>query len=211
MPGSVNRRTGKRHLGRTFAPGDDQPQPRRVSTFYDDHIGQGTGPVVNPVPPRTSARGDRANAHHNPLEPFRPGGRGVYRQRVPQTDPRAISDGMFDELFEAMASSRDRALLALYVSCGARPSELLGITGAHLNYGEHLVGVIRKGTRALQWLPASPDAFVWLLLYQNDLPVELSQLRYGGNVTECCVSSPPRRDSGSDIPIGSRMVTPCFS
>jgi len=29
--------------------------------------------------------------------------------------------------------------------------------------------VIRKGTRALQQLPASPDAFVWLRLYQAQL------------------------------------------
>jgi integrase len=29
-----------------------------------------------------------------------------------------------------------------------------------------LITVIRKGTRALQQLPASPDAFVWLRLYQ---------------------------------------------
>ena len=29
--------------------------------------------------------------------------------------------------------------------------------------------MIRKGTRALQPLPASPDAFVWLRLYQQQL------------------------------------------
>ena len=29
--------------------------------------------------------------------------------------------------------------------------------------------MIRKGTRALQQLPASPDAFVWLRLYQAQL------------------------------------------
>ncbi|WP_312034493.1 site-specific integrase [Actinoplanes sp. TBRC 11911] len=29
--------------------------------------------------------------------------------------------------------------------------------------------MIRKGTRAQQWLPASPDAFVWLRLYFNDI------------------------------------------
>jgi len=29
--------------------------------------------------------------------------------------------------------------------------------------------VIRKGTRALQQLPASPDAFVWLRLYQGQV------------------------------------------
>ena len=31
-----------------------------------------------------------------------------------------------------------------------------------------LITVIRKGTRAMQPLPASPDAFVWLRLYQAE-------------------------------------------
>jgi len=31
------------------------------------------------------------------------------------------------------------------------------------------VTVIRKGSRAVQQLPASPDAFVWLRLYQSGL------------------------------------------
>ena len=29
--------------------------------------------------------------------------------------------------------------------------------------------VIRKGSRAVQQLPASPDAFVWLRLYQQQM------------------------------------------
>ncbi len=35
--------------------------------------------------------------------------------------------------------------------------------------GSKLITVIRKGTRALQSLPASPDAFVWLRLYQAQI------------------------------------------
>ena len=171
-PGAVNPRTGKRYLGKTFAPATINHNLAVLSAFYEHHVGQGTGPLVNPVPVRRSSRGDRFNAHRSPLEPVLVGRRGDYRQRVPQSLPRAIPDGMFDELFASMVSHRDRALLAFYVSCGARPTELLEITGAHLDYGEQLVGVIRKGTRVLQWLPASPDAFVWLLLYQNELPIE---------------------------------------
>jgi site-specific recombinase XerD len=34
--------------------------------------------------------------------------------------------------------------------------------------GQQLVTVIRKGTRESQPLPASPDAFVWLRLYQEE-------------------------------------------
>ena len=60
---------------------------------------------------------------------------------------------------------RDRALVAFYVSSGARASELLSLTGDMVNYGDQLIGVIRKGG-GRQWLPASPDAFVWLRLYQ---------------------------------------------
>ena len=38
--------------------------------------------------------------------------------------------------------------------------------------GQQLITVIRKGTRAIQQLPASPDAFVWLRLYQSDIGQE---------------------------------------
>ena len=35
--------------------------------------------------------------------------------------------------------------------------------------GEQLISVVRKGTRAVQQLPASADAFVWHRLYQQEL------------------------------------------
>ena len=56
-------------------------------------------------------------------------------------------------------------LLALAVSNGARAAELLGLEACDVDWGNQLVRVIRKGTRAEQWLPGSPDAFVWLRLY----------------------------------------------
>ena len=34
--------------------------------------------------------------------------------------------------------------------------------------GSQTITVIRKGSRAMQPLPASPDAFVWLRLYQEE-------------------------------------------
>jgi integrase/recombinase XerD len=37
------------------------------------------------------------------------------------------------------------------------------------DWGDQLVRVVRKGTQAQQWLPASPDAFVWLRLYLAEL------------------------------------------
>ncbi|MFJ3881562.1 tyrosine-type recombinase/integrase [Streptomyces sp. NPDC090077] len=92
------------------------------------------------------------------------------RQKVPKRAPRSLPDTAFDELFAAMRYDRDRALLAFYVSSGARPSELLGLTNRLVDPENQTIGVIRKGTKALQHVPASPDAFVWLRLYRRDLP-----------------------------------------
>jgi integrase/recombinase XerD len=80
-----------------------------------------------------------------------------------------MPDDLWDTLFAAMGRNRDRAILALAVSTGARAAELLGMRGADIDWGNQLMRVIRKGTRAEQWLPASPDAFVWLRLYVSDI------------------------------------------
>ena len=68
-----------------------------------------------------------------------------------------------------LPSNRDRALVAFWVSTGARASELLGATTGDTDPGQQLITVIRKGTRFMQQLPASPDAFVWLRLYQAQM------------------------------------------
>jgi site-specific recombinase XerD len=136
--------------------------------FYDFHLEAGTGPMVNPFP-LDRGRGGRAGVHHNPMEPF-PGCRsGLFRPRVAQRAPRSIPDEQFNELFARLGSDRDRALVAFWVSTGARASELLGATAADADAGRQLITVIRKGTRAMQQLPASPDAFVWLRLYQGQM------------------------------------------
>jgi site-specific recombinase XerC len=83
--------------------------------------------------------------------------------------PRQIPEERFDRLFAGLVSHRDRALLALWVSTGARASELLGATCADADPGQQLITVIREGTRVMQQLPASPDAFVWLRLYQAQM------------------------------------------
>ena len=57
--------------------------------------------------------------------------------------------------------------MAFWISTGARASELLGVTGSGIDPGQQLITVVRKGSRALQQIPASPDAFVWLRLYQQ--------------------------------------------
>jgi site-specific recombinase XerD len=48
----------------------------------------------------------------------------------------------------------------------------LSATAGGVDPGRQLITVVRKGTRVLQELPASTDAFVWLRLYQ----VEMAEL-----------------------------------
>jgi hypothetical protein len=103
------------------------------------------------------------------MEPFAGQRSGRYRPKVVARAPRSIPDARFDALFAQLGSHRDRALVAFWVSTGARASELLGATAADVDPGQQLITVIRKGTRALQPLPAAPDAFVWLRLYQAQL------------------------------------------
>ena len=94
---------------------------------------------------------------------------GLYRPKVPARIPRSIPDSEFNEIFARLPSHRDRALVAFYVSTGARASELLSARRGGVDAGQQLITVIRKGTRALQQLPASTDAFVWLRLYQVEM------------------------------------------
>jgi site-specific recombinase XerD len=140
-----------------------------LRSFYDYHLDAGTGPIVNPFPLDRARRGGRAHAHHNPMEPFRDQRAGLYRPRVPRRVPRSIPDEEFNEIFARLPSHRDRALVAFYVSSGARASELLSATHGGADPGRQLIAVVRKGTREVQELPASTDAFVWLRLYQAEM------------------------------------------
>ena len=166
---SAERGDGQARAGRSVRGGD-------AGAFGDGAAGvlrlpprAGTGPMVNPFPLLRERRGGRANAHHNPMEPFRNERVGLYRPRVPQRIPRCIPDELFNRLFAELGSHRDRALVALWVSTGARAAELLGVRCGDVDPGQQLVTVVRKGSRAVQQLPASPDAFVWLRLYQATL------------------------------------------
>jgi site-specific recombinase XerD len=103
------------------------------------------------------------------MEPFRGERSGLYRPRVPDRIPRSVPDSEFNEIFAGLPSHRDRALVAFYVSTGARASELLSATVAGTDPGRQLITVVRKGARELQELPASTDAFVWLRLCQVEM------------------------------------------
>jgi site-specific recombinase XerD len=158
--------------GEAYAPSVRAHSETVLRAFYDFHLDVGSGPVVNPFPLDRSRRGGRAHAHHNPMEPYRDERSGLYRPRVPDRIPRSVPDSEFNEIFAGLPSHRDRALVAFYVSTGARASELLSATLAGVDPGRQLITVVRKGTRELQELPASTDAFVWLRLYQ----VEMAEL-----------------------------------
>ena len=137
--------------------------------FYDFHRDVGTGPMVNPFPLDRSRRGGRAHAHHNPMDPYHNQRSGLYRPRVVKRIPRDIPDAQFNEIFARLPSHRDRALVAFYVSTGARASELLTVTQGGVDPGRQLITLVRKGSREEQELPASSDAFVWLRLYQVEM------------------------------------------
>jgi site-specific recombinase XerD len=137
--------------------------------FYDFHRDAGSGPVLNPFPLDRSRRGRRAHAHQNPMEPHHNERSGRYRPVLAKRVPRAIYDEEFNEIFALLPSHRDRALVAFYVSTAARASELLSVTLGGADPGRQLIRVTRKGSRAIQELPASPDAFVWLRLYQVEM------------------------------------------
>jgi integrase len=163
-----NRVTGKTPPGTTYAPATAAHGESVLRAFYDLHVETGQGPMVNPFPLVRERRRSRAGAHRSPMDPPRNQRTGLYRPKLVQRSPRCIPDEKFNELFAALGSHRDRALVAFWVSTGARASELLGARCGDLDAGSQLITVIRKGTRVMQPLPASPDAFVWLRLYQAE-------------------------------------------
>ena len=101
------------------------------------------------------------------------GAHGLVPAGVVSRIPRSVPDEEFNEIFAALPSHRDRALVAFYVSTGARASELLSATRGGVDPGRQLITVVRKGTREVQQLPASADAFVWLRLYQLEMDGKL--------------------------------------
>ena len=95
--------------------------------------------------------------------------RGFTGRALASRIPGPFPTTEFNEIFARLPSHRDRALVAFYVSTGARASELLSATAGGVDPGRQLISVVRKGSRAVQELPASTDAFVWLRLYQVEM------------------------------------------
>jgi integrase/recombinase XerD len=166
--GTINPVTRKKHLDTRYQVRTLRHSNAVLRTFYEYWVELGHAPLINPVP-LDRRRGTRPGAHHNPLEPHRREGRLRYNPKIPQRRPRAMPDERWNDLFSAMRSNRDRAILALAVSTAARASELLGVGPVDLDWGDQLIRVRRKGSDAEQWLPASPEAFVWLRLYLTEV------------------------------------------
>jgi integrase len=102
---------------------------------------------MNPFPLDPSRRSARANAHHNPMDEWPRDRVGRYRPKVPNKIPRAIPDQRFNELFSALPSNRDRALVAFWISTGVRASELLGTRQCDIDPGQQLITVVRVHSR----------------------------------------------------------------
>jgi Phage integrase, N-terminal SAM-like domain len=118
--GAPNPVTGKPASGDGYAPSTVAHSETVLRRFYDFHRDCGTGPVLNPFPLDASRRRrGRPNAHHNPMDEWRPERTGRYRPTVSRRIPRAIPDGWFDKLFASLPSDRDRALVAFWISTGA--------------------------------------------------------------------------------------------
>jgi integrase len=167
-PGTPNPVTGKPSVGLKYAPSTRAHSETVLRTFYDFHLGRSSGSLlVNPFPLVRARRAQRAHQHHNPEHGYRPQRAGLYRPRVPERVPRRIPDEKYTEVFAGLRSHRDRALLAFWIATGARAEELLSSRQGQASVGQQTIGVIRKGTRAYQDLPATRDAFVWLRLYQE--------------------------------------------
>ena len=134
-------------------------------SFYDSCLQAGTGPLVNPFP---LARARRAHAHHNPMDRFAGQRAGLFRPG------RSGSRGRFRTASSMSCSPPcvrtgpgTAGVLDLHRRRAHR--ELLGALAGGIDPGQQLVTVVRKGSRAVQQLPASPDAFVWLRLYQQQM------------------------------------------
>ncbi|MFI0989340.1 tyrosine-type recombinase/integrase [Streptomyces exfoliatus] len=166
-PGTPNPVTGKPTVGTKYAPTTRAHCETVLRSFYDFHLENNTGSLlVNPFPLVRSrkparARDQAGDKHQNRRT-------GLYRPTVPKRIPRRIPEEKFTEVFAGLRSHRDRALLAFWVATGARAEELLTSKQGQAIMSQQTIGVIRKGTREYQELPATPDAFVWLRLYQED-------------------------------------------
>lgn len=160
-----NSRTGKRPLAGGYAPATINHALTVLSSFYSYHARFGRGPLINPVP---EAAGRRRMVHHGRTETAPRANRAPLRQKKSEWLPRSIPDDLFEDLMEALRTNRDRALVSMYVSSGARASELLGVHGDQIDWAGQRVWVVSKGSRVLEPVPVSPESLQYLTLYFHE-------------------------------------------
>jgi integrase len=165
--GVVNARTGKPTLAAGYAPATIAHALTVVRQFYEYHRHFARGPLLNPVPESASRRARLA--HRSPLEPVVPFRRARLRPKVDSRMPRAIPDRLWDELFAQLGCVRDRALLACFVSSGARASELLGLRLGDVDWSVGKLWVVSKGSRRREPVPVSPEALAYLATYLDEV------------------------------------------
>lgn len=161
-PGSLNPETGKAYLSSGYAPRTINHQLTVLGSFYEFTVDESLGPMVNPVPSsrRTAAFGVRRAP------------RARYRQRTPAFQPRAISESLLQRLFAVLGNDRDRALVAVALSSGARAGELLSMTRGGVDAGAGVLSVVPKGRGGSRlWIPAAPESFVWIGRYLTKVEV----------------------------------------
>jgi integrase len=166
LAGAVNPKTGKPILNAGYASTTIAHNLSVVHGFYAFHLHFGRGPLSNPIPENRARRA--ALARVPPIERRWPHRRSRLRPKVPVRQPRAIPDPQWSELFSQLRCNRDRALLACYVSSGARASELLGLRLPDVDWQGGKLWVVSKGTRARQPVPVSPEALAYLAAYIDE-------------------------------------------
>jgi len=172
---AVNVKTGKPQLPLGYGSATINLTLAAVHGFYTFHAHWGRGPVTNPVPESAARR--RALSHRSPLDVPLRHRRSGYRQRAGQRTPRSIPDPLWAELFARMTCDRDRALLACYVSSGARAEELLNLHLEDIDWAGQRMSISSKGPRGRRVVPLSPEALTWLSAYLHRHPA-----RSGGPV-----------------------------
>jgi len=90
--GPPNPVTGKPGAGDGYAPASIAHSETVLRRFYDFHRDAGSGPIVNPFPLDMTRRSGRANAHHNPMQPWRPERVGRYVVVEPGPGPGGVLD-----------------------------------------------------------------------------------------------------------------------
>jgi site-specific recombinase XerC len=84
-----------------------------------------------------------------------------------------VPDDVIDDVFVSLGCRRDRALVGMFLSSGARAAEMLGMTVADAHPGDGRIWVQTKGLGGIkQVCPASPEAFGWLALYLGEMADE---------------------------------------